>query len=177
MGRLFTDSAEVRALLLVEGALAKAQGKLGVIPEISGAAIHRASLEIPLDPSGLAAGTGQSGVMIPALVAAFRKAMEAPEHSQYVHFGATSQDILDTGLMLRLRQAIGLLEDYLTDLAQNLGTLAERYASTPVAARTWGQNATPTSFGAIAASWGQPLLSHLDQLPALKEQILCVSYI
>ena len=76
-GRLFTDSAEVRAMLLVEGALAKVQGALGVIPEISGAAIHRASLEVAIDPGALGAATGQNGVPVPGLVAAFRAAMEA----------------------------------------------------------------------------------------------------
>ncbi len=53
-GRLFTDTAEVRAMMLVEGTLAKLQGKAGIIPEISAQAIHRASLELQIDPAGLA---------------------------------------------------------------------------------------------------------------------------
>ena len=69
-GRLFTDSAAVRAMLLVEGALAKVQGAQGVIPELSAAAIHRASLEIAVDPGALAVSTGQNGVAVPGLVAA-----------------------------------------------------------------------------------------------------------
>jgi 3-carboxy-cis,cis-muconate cycloisomerase len=175
IGTLFTDSAEVRALVLVEGALAKAQAKCGVIPEISGAYIHRASLEIPIDGSGLAVGTGSSGVMIPALVAAFRKAMEAPEHSQYVHFGATSQDIMDTGLALRLRQTIAIYEARLVNLIKALGGLSGMHKATPMAARTWGQNATPTSFGAIFASWGWPLIGLLDDLQHLKNRLVSVS--
>lgn len=81
-GRLFTDSAAIRAMLLVEGALAKVQGKLGVIPDESGAAIHRASLEITVDPGAIAASTGQNGVCVPGLVTAFRKEMEAPEQDR-----------------------------------------------------------------------------------------------
>ena len=103
VGRLFSDSAEIRAMLLVEGMLAKVQGELGVIPEDSAFFIQRSAMEVQIDPAGLADETGQNGVSVPGLVAAFRKAMEAPEHSQYIHWGATSQDIIDTGLMLRLR--------------------------------------------------------------------------
>lgn len=131
-GRLFTDSAEVRAMLLVEGALAKVQGGLGVIPEISGAAIHRASLEVAIDPGALGAATGQNGVPVPGLVAAFRAAMEAPEHAQYAHWGATSQDIADTALMLRLRQALALAEADIRKLLGALAQAAEDHAATPM---------------------------------------------
>ncbi len=86
--RLFSDSAEVRALLLVEGALAKVQGKAGLIPELSAAAIHRATLEIQIDPAGLAQQAGAAGDPVPALVTAFRALMQAPEHAQYLHWGA-----------------------------------------------------------------------------------------
>ena len=77
-GRLFTDTAEVRAMMLVEGTLAKLQGKAGTIPEISAQAIHRASLELQIDPAGLGDATGQNGVSVPGLVAEFRKLMQAP---------------------------------------------------------------------------------------------------
>ena len=135
-GRLFTDSAEVRAMLLVEGTLAKVQGRMGLIPEISAAAIHRATLEITLDPSGLATATAQNGVPVPGLVAAFRKEMQAPEHTQYLHWGATSQDIHDTGLMLRLRQLLVLLERDLRALLSDLAALAETHAELPMPGRT-----------------------------------------
>ena len=105
-GRLFSDSAAIRAMLLVEGALAKVQGNLGIIPEMSAAAIHRASLEIQVDPGAIAASTGENGVSVPGLLAQFRAEMQAPEFAQHVHWGATSQDIIDTALMLRLRQAL-----------------------------------------------------------------------
>ncbi len=174
-GRLFSDSAAVRAMLLVEGALAKVQGRLGVIPEVSAAAIHRASLEVLIDPGALAAATGQNGVSVPGLVAAFRTEMQAPEHAQYIHWGATSQDIIDTGLMLRLRQALALAEDDLRAILTRLGDQAERHAATPCPARTYGQRATPTSWGAVLASWGMPLADALDALPAVRDASLWVS--
>ncbi|WP_371037044.1 lyase family protein [Rhodosalinus sp. FB01] len=173
--RLFTDAAELRAMLLVEGALAQVQGRLGVIPETAGAAIHRASLEVTLDPAALAEPTRRNGVTVPGLVAAFREAMGAPEHAQYVHWGATSQDIQDTALMLRLRQALTLAENALAETAGALGALAEAHAETPMAARTYGQVATPTSFGAVAAGWGWPLLELVEELEALRPRCLWVS--
>lgn len=173
--RLFTDSAEIRAMMLVEGALAKVQGALGLIPQDSAEAIHRAAMDVQIDPSGLAAATGQNGVPVPALVAAFRAAMDAPEHAQYLHWGATSQDIIDTGLALRLRQALSLMETTQTRLLDALAAMAETHADTPITARTYGQSATPTSFGAVVSSWGWPHLAHLDRLAALRPRLLQVS--
>ncbi len=175
VGRLFTDSAEVRAMLLVEGMLAKVQGDQGVIPAESAAAINRASMEIQLDPGALAQATGQNGVSVPGLVAAFRDEMQAPEHAQFAHWGATSQDIIDTGLMLRLRQALTLIETDLVEITTALGTLADTHAALPMPARTYGQHATPTSFGAVTASWGMPLLDLLEELSHLRKNCLMVS--
>ena len=175
MGKLFTDSAEVRAMMLVEGALAKAQGELGVIPETAGAFLHRALMEVQLDPAALADPAGTNGVTVPGLVAALRKALEAPEYAQYLHWGATSQDIADTGLMLRLRQALNIIEQGLQALLAALADLAETHAETPLAARTYGQYATATSFGAVVAGWGHPLLALLAELPTLRKSVLWVS--
>ncbi len=162
-------------MLLVEGALARAQGNAGVIPEISGAFIHRSAMEVQIDPAGLAQATGRNGVAVPALVAAFRKAMEAPDHAQYVHWGATSQDIIDTGLMLRLRQTLAVMEDRLRFALRALGDVAARHADLPMAARTYGQVATPTSFGAVAAQWGAPLADAVEGLPQVQARALFVS--
>lgn len=114
---LFTDSAEVRAMLLVEGTLAKVQGELGVIPLESALYIHRASMEVQVDPAGLAAGMAETGSPVAAMVAAFGKAMEAPDHAKYIHWGARSQDISDTALALRLRQYLRLIDTRLEGLS------------------------------------------------------------
>jgi 3-carboxy-cis,cis-muconate cycloisomerase len=173
--RLFTDSAVIRALLLVEGALAKAQGARGIIPEVSAAAIQRAAMEVQIDPAALADSVGENGVVIPGLIEAFRAEMNAPEHAQYVHWGATSQDILDTGLMLRLRQSLALAEADLRALIAALGAAAERHAALPMIARTYGQHAVPTTWGAVVAGWGAPLADALDALGDLRETSLWVS--
>ncbi|MFY0661751.1 MAG: hypothetical protein JXR15_14760 [Shimia sp.] len=115
-GRLFTHSAEIRAALLVLGTLAKVQGTRSDIPEDSAFFIHRSSMEVQIDPAGLADGVAQDGNYIPALVAAFDKAMEAPEHSQHLLHNTDPQDVADTALMLRLRQLLTLTETALTTL-------------------------------------------------------------
>ncbi len=105
-GRLFTHSAEIRAALLVLGTLAKVQTERGEIPEDSAFFIHRSAMEVQIDPAGLADGVAKDGSYISALVAAFDKAMEAPEHSKYILHNAHPQDVADTALMLRLRQLL-----------------------------------------------------------------------
>ena len=175
VGRLFSDTAEIRAMLLVEGALAKVQGAMGIIPEISAAAISRAAMEIQIDPGALAKATGENGVCVPGLVAHFRELLQAPEHAQYIHWGATSQDIIDSALMLRLRQALVLIENDLKTTIAQLATLAEDHAELPMAARTWGQQATVTSFGSVVAVWGHPLLDLVNELDGLRDRCLIVS--
>jgi len=174
-GRLFSDTAAIRAMLLVEGALAKAQGAQGIIPELSAKAIQRATLEIQIDPGAIAKATGENGVSVPGLVAAFRAEMNAPEHAQFVHWGATSQDILDTGLMLRLRQLLLLAEGDLRAIIAALAAQAEAHANTPMVARTFGQHAAPTTWGAVVADWGHALCDLLDALPVLRETSILVS--
>lgn len=172
---LFTDTAELRAMLLVWGALAQAQAKVGMVPELSAKAIQRAAMEIQVDPAALAAATGQNAVPVPALLTAFRDEIKAPEHAAWVHYGATSQDIMDTGLALRLRQVLALAEARLVNILGALGTLADTHAETVMAGRTYGQIATPTTFGAMAASWGWPLITLLQALPAQRDAVLRVS--
>ncbi|WP_018633645.1 lyase family protein [Neomegalonema perideroedes] len=171
----FSAEAEIRAMLRVEGALAKAQGDLGMIPENSAAFIARAAGEVRLDPAALGLAAATDGVPVPGLVAAFRKAMNAPEHAQYLHWGATSQDVMDTGLALRLLPLLDLWEARLAATLRALGALAGSHAELPMAARTYGQAATPTSFGAVVAGWGRPLLRHRAALAELRPRLARVS--
>ncbi|NNE50856.1 MAG: adenylosuccinate lyase family protein, partial [Sulfitobacter sp.] len=119
--------------------------------------------------------TASNGVPVPGLVTAFREEMKAPEHAQYAHWGATSQDIIDTGLMLRLRQALALAEEDIRAIVTSLGQAAEEHAALPMAARTYGQHATPTSWGAVLAQFGAPLMDALAGLDQVRESALWVS--
>lgn len=175
VGALFTDSAEVRAMLLFEGALARAQGDLGVIPETAAAAIHRAAQTVAIDPAALSKGTAVAGVPAPALVEAFRAAMEAPEHAAYAHWGATSQDVVDTGLVLRLRRAAEIIDARLAALIKTLDAVAAREAGTVMAARTRSQIATPTTLAAKIAVWAGSLRRGRARLTAAGERAFVVS--
>ena len=172
---LFTDTAELRAMLLVWGALAKAQAETGLIPDDAAAAIQRAALEIQIDPAAISAETGRNGVPVPALADRFRQEMAAPDAAHFVHFGATSQDIMDTGLALRLRQAVRLIEARLVRLLDVLGPLAAQESDTPMLGRTYGQAAVPTTFGAVVAGWGWPILEALTELEQLRPRVERVS--
>lgn len=175
VAELFREEAEIRAMLAVEGALAQAQGRLGLIPADSAAIIAKAAQEVRIDPAALAAKTAQNAVPVPALVETFRAAMNRPEHAQYVHWGATSQDIMDTALMLRMRDVLALLEGSLAEALDGIAGHAGTHAALPMAARSYGQDATPTTFGAVAASWGWPLLRHRERLSQLRPRLLNVS--
>ncbi len=170
---LFTDAAEIRAMLRVEAALALAQAGLGEISDEDAQTIALAAETVELDPSGLAKATGQNAVPVPVLVTAFRDHLG--DAGSVLHLGATSQDIMDTGLALRLRGFLELVEARLNAALTGLADLAEAHADLPMAGRTYGQNATPTSFGAVVASWGWPLVALRDELPVIRAASLKVS--
>lgn len=172
---LFSAGAELRAMLLFEGALAEAQAKQGLIPEVAAAAISRAAREAAIDPAALAAGAAAAGVPVPALVEAFRAAIAAPEHARWVHHGATSQDVIDTGLVLRLRRAVDLIDARLATLAETLAAEARRHAHTVMAARTRSRIATPTTLGAKIAVWRAPLLRCRTRLAEARSRALRLS--
>ena len=104
MAQLMGDEATLAAMLRAEAALSLAQGKLGVIPKDAAAAIAKAADTLRPDPAGLAAGLARAGIAAQPLIAALKQA--AGDHAAWVHYGATSQDIVDTGLMIQLAQAL-----------------------------------------------------------------------
>jgi hypothetical protein len=107
---LFTDTADLRAMLLVMGTLALTQAKAGLVPEVSAKAIQRASMEVQVDPAGLANVTAKTGDPVLALVAAFQFEMKAPEHAKWVHHASDTVLTAATGLSLRLRQSLKIIE-------------------------------------------------------------------
>lgn len=171
---LLGASAEIAALLEVEAALALAEADCGVIPESAAIRIAEAAASLSPDLDALHQGMARDAVAIPALVTALRQALPT-EAASFVHWGATSQDIIDTGLVLRLGRILDLFEARLRTLAHALGHLADAHRATPIAARTRMQQATPTSFGLKVAGWMLPLLRHLARLAELRPRLLAVS--
>lgn len=101
---LFTDTAELRAILLVMGTLALAQAKSGHVPDVSAQAIQRASMEVQIDPAALATVTAETGDPVLAIIAQFRNEMQAPEHAKWIHHESDTALTSATALSLRLRQ-------------------------------------------------------------------------
>ncbi|MEQ9608946.1 MAG: 3-carboxy-cis,cis-muconate cycloisomerase [Kiloniellaceae bacterium] len=172
---LLDDRAQLRAMLDFEAALARAEGRVGVIPAAAADRIAEVAGSLELDPAALAEGTARDGIPVPALVACLRKAVGG-EAAAYVHWGATTQDVMDSGLVLRLKRILDILEARLGDLGDTLAELADAERATVMLARTRGQQATPTSFGLKAAGWLAPLDRHLDRLYEFEDRLGVLSF-
>lgn len=146
------DGAWVRAMLDVEAALARVEARHGVIPPDAAAAIGAGcdAARVDLDELGRAARAGGNPVI--PLVALLRDSV-APGARDWVHWGATSQDVLDTAAMLIVARSLPLIDADLAQLATGCADLAETHRSTPMAGRTLLQQALPITFGQKAAGW------------------------
>ena len=149
------DQDYLQALLDVEVALAIAEAEVGVIPASCIADIQAAAQASRFDLEALTAAAATDGNIVIPLVKKLTQAVAAlnPESARHVHRGATSQDIMDTALVIRLRSAGETLHDLLTRVMSGLATHARRHALTPMPGRTWLQHASPTTFGLKAAGW------------------------
>jgi 3-carboxy-cis,cis-muconate cycloisomerase len=148
-----SDRSWLRAMLDFEVALARAEARAGVIPTGAAEAIEQCCRrDHDFDPVALGRAGRLSGNPAVALVGAVRERL-AGQAAPWAHFGATSQDMVDTALMLVLRQALGLILGDMDRAKEAAAGLAERYRSAPMAARTLLQQALPTTFGRKAAGW------------------------
>jgi 3-carboxy-cis,cis-muconate cycloisomerase len=171
---VFADRAFVLRMVAVEAALARVQGRLGIIPAEAAAAIDAAATTLEPDLVKLAASTAKVGVPVVGVVAQLRAASGAA--SGFVHWGATTQDIMDTALVLQLRDVMALLDGDLTGCIDALAVLAERHRGSVMPGRTHLQHALPITFGLKAASWLQPLLGHAERLAQLRPRVLRVQF-
>jgi 3-carboxy-cis,cis-muconate cycloisomerase len=149
---VFSDTAVISAMLRFETALARAQARLGMIPESAAAAIGRAGrLEVP----SLAEQARESASLAIPFVRALTERVGGidPEAAGFVHWGATSQDLLDTALVLLLRRAREILAPDHNRLQRKLRYLSSQHGNTVMLARTLLQPAAPTTFGYKAAGW------------------------
>jgi 3-carboxy-cis,cis-muconate cycloisomerase len=173
MRAVFSDRAALAAMLAAETALARAEAADGLVPKGLAAALARIKPE-DLDIAALGAHTRDAGVVaIP-----FVKAVEAllPENLRaHVHKGATSQDIVDTSLVLQMADAFGLIAGDLVAILDGLTALVRKHTRTPCVGRTYGQHAAPVTFGYVAGTWAAGLAEVAADLPALRERVLVAS--
>lgn len=171
--RVFSDEHFISCMLEVEGALARAEAKVGVIPASAGRAISDGARSVKVTARELAASTARTGMPVVGLVDALRASI-GPADARHVHFGATTQDIVDTATILQLREALSAIEDDLCALASALVLRAEAHRATPMIGRTFLQHAAPITFGYKCALWLSPLLEHLQRLAELRRRVLVV---
>ncbi|WP_339429073.1 3-carboxy-cis,cis-muconate cycloisomerase [Pseudomonas taetrolens] len=178
MGEVFCDHGRVQAMLDFEAALARAQARVGLIPQSAVEPIRAACKAELYDFDALGQAIAVAGNSAIPLVKALGKqiAAVAPEAERYVHLGATSQDVMDSGLALQLRAALGLIEADLARLGEVLARQARRYAATPLAGRTWLQQATPVTLGMKLASWLGAVTRNRQRLLELKPRLLCLQF-
>jgi 3-carboxy-cis,cis-muconate cycloisomerase len=175
INQLLSDQAYVRALVEVETALARAEARVGAIPQAAAEQISKAADPNRVDIESLSKGTVRSGFPIIALVQELRR-LVGGQAASYVHWGATTQDIMDTAGVLQLRAACELYKERLVELARQLSQLANRHRATVMAGRTHGQQALPISFGLKVASWLAPMVHHGERLNQISPRLLVVQF-
>ena len=178
MREVFSDRGRVQGMLDFEAALARAEASIGAIPaEVVNDIVAACDASL-YDFDALAVAIGNAGNSAIPLVKALGKqiATRNEKAERYVHMGATSQDAMDSGLVVQLRSAITLLEKDLASLADALAQQAQRHAGVPMPGRTWLQQATPITLGAKIAGWLGAITRHRQRLKELKPRLLCLQF-
>lgn len=172
----FGERSFVAAMLRFEAALAKAQAQCGLVPATAAGVIGGCCDVERFDVQAIARGSARAGSVAIPLVKALRERVEQvdPQAADFVHFGSTSQDVIDTASALVTRGVLDLVEADLDRAIDALLVLAERYAAAPMLARTLGQPASVTSFGWKCAQWAAPLVRCRRRLRGTAAQALAV---
>jgi 3-carboxy-cis,cis-muconate cycloisomerase len=170
MRDVFSDEALVGRYLEAEAALARAQARVGVVPKDAAETIDLASRSLKIDYDKLRHETEIVGYPILPLVHQLSAA--AGEAGRFVHWGATTQDIMDTGNVLQIRAALSIVERDLSELRNILADMARKYRDTPMAGRTHLQQALPVTFGYKAAVWLSSIDRHIERIEQARPRVL-----
>ena len=170
MRDVFSDEALVGRYLEVEAALARAQARVGVVPKDAARAIDVASRSLKIDYDKLRHETEIVGYPILPLVHQLSEA--AGEGGRFVHWGATTQDIMDTGNVLQIRAALSIVARDLREIGNILADMAKKYRDTPMAGRTHLQQALPVTFGYKAAVWLSSIDRHIERIEQARPRVL-----
>jgi 3-carboxy-cis,cis-muconate cycloisomerase len=178
MRRVFSDHGRLQGILDFEAALAKAQARVGIIPETATEVIAGHCRAELFDTNELSRATAIAGNSAIPIISELTKlvASESPAAGSHVHFGATSQDAMDTGLVLQIRQGLNLMETEAKQLCTALARIAAEHKETVIAGRTWLQHGAPTTFGLKAAGWLCAVTRHVERLRELRPRALVVQF-
>ena len=170
---LLDDDSELAAMLAFERALAAAQAETGRVPAESAVEIEAAIRIFQPNHDGLAAGMARDGLVVPALISQLRATL--PEaHRKWLHFGSTSQDVIDTALIIRLKPVVAQLGQRLGTVIDGLRHLQNTEGGTPLMAHTRMQRALPSTAGERISTWLLPLLRHQNRLHELSSRLLVI---
>jgi 3-carboxy-cis,cis-muconate cycloisomerase len=173
LSAIFDEKTRIGRWLQIEAALAAVQGKLDIIPaSAADEIVKKASLE-HLDLNQVAKGYEQSRNSIIPVVKALRQAC-AEGHGEYVHFGVTTQDILDTAQVLEQKDALGVIYRDLRLLEEQCIALARSHRTTPMTGRTHGQQALPITFGLKVVIWIAEIRRHIDRVISLAPRLFTI---
>ncbi|MEZ5843206.1 MAG: 3-carboxy-cis,cis-muconate cycloisomerase [Hyphomicrobiaceae bacterium] len=167
----FTIEAELASMLVFEAALARAEAAEGAIPVTAAEAIAHACKTFVPDHADLADGALRDGLVVPAFVKQLRREV-GPPHDAHVHHGSTSQDVLDTALMLRLKPVVTILEARLAHIVVELDGLTARHGARIVMGRTRMQDALTIPLATRITSWRAPLAAHRARLADIAPRLL-----
>jgi 3-carboxy-cis,cis-muconate cycloisomerase len=171
MRAIFSDPSIFEAWLKTEIALAKTQEQAGVIPKGVAERLQQAASIEKLDLTVMKAEFEKIGFPILPFIKQVTKLCD-PETARWVHYGATTQDILDTGTVLQMRDGLALIEQDINGIITALATLAKKHRNTVMAGRTFQQLAAPITFGYKAAVWLDEMLRHQQRLQEIKPRLL-----
>ena len=171
MRHVFSEESRIEKWLETEVALAVAQEHLGLLPEGTSAKIKLAAKVEHIDQTAMKAEFDRVGFPILPFVHQLTKACD-PETARWVHYGATTQDILDTGTVLQMREGLQWIENELDATIHAVSVQAKKHRETVMAGRTFQQLAAPITFGYKAAVWLDELLRHKERLQEIKRRVL-----
>ncbi len=171
---VFDENAWFQAMLDVEAALARVQARLGLIPADAALAITAAARVENLERSELAASVRNVGYPVVGVVKGLSRAAGAA--GAWTHWGATTQDIMDSATVLQIRAGLDLIAEDLAAIVRALAAQAQAHRRTVMAGRTHLQHALPVTFGLKCAIWLMPLLDHLDRIAQLRPRVLRVQF-
>ncbi len=174
MRTVFSDERLVAAYVEVEVALARAEAKLGLIPAEAAAEIAARADAQAIDIAKLKHETDVVGYPIIGIV--HQMAKQCGEAGRFVHWGATTQDIMDTATVLQVRDALALVDADLEALDKTLTSLAAKHRDTVMAGRTHLQHALPVTFGYKAAVWLSMIRRHRERLTQLRPRALVAQF-
>ena len=170
MRKVWSDETTIQKWLDVEAALARAEAKLGIIPQKHAREITRKARVELIDMEEMKRQLFHTHHPIMPLIRCFQKACSA-EAGEFIHWGATTQDIMDTGAVLQLRDANDLVIRDLKETYRLLAKIAKKYKNTVQAGRTHGQHALPITFGYKVAVWASEIKRHLQRIEQLSPRV------